>query len=1047
MQRNYFVSEKSRKREFRIKLVLFFAIMMMLCAPMQQVYAYGSWVTNPASDSMYGGLEAQDKVNEMENSEEDAHSHILLNFLIKIPDGITNALQGSSNSQYNFSIDGIILGRLAAGSTVNYTGFDFGNNNPWSSIGAVIYRSLRNACLGGMMFVYLVILAKNIVMTGEKARTYLKEYLSTMVFMFVLIYIMPQLLDMVIYWRDTILKLVHDGLYSSGIASASSTSIIEEYRSIAVNEMNTFNVLLYMGASISTVWYLLSYLKIAMIQAMLFGIFPLIAVLSIQNRKLIHDWFWMFIGNVMVPFFDFIILLMPIVVNNTISTNKILKALIKLFIIMSAIPARNAVLRLISLHSGQGIGGGFGAFAGLGMTALNAGRNMLRGAKNNAGNLANRESDLEKSDGANSPDMKSAFEDDVKQMQGIVGSSAGVDADASAGAFASASADGYEDGHDDENSSAFEKSQDAVEGMVGGADTQTEDETDLTGHTDAGEPDMPGYEGVETDEFAPQDQTGLPGTDFDTIPIPETGVADGEDSRTSADNLTQTEVENLNNATLAERSGSSDGQTSETGSQTIDNTSELAKADGVNVPDGEGSHGANGNGADKDLDMTGLTAKSSLPEVGDTAGHGNVVSMQDYNEPEQLSKFNDARFKNLQALDGANERLSALKTQESGLEASRANHATAYAEAKENLNAVRQETNLAVNTANHEVEVTSRNLQNAQQEQIRATENKAAMDNNAHASHEQRAVADARLNTANENVRKAQEASDQAVAKQKTAVDDRKEKMAAANERVAESKQALDNAQKKMENNANGQRTENARIMQAKQNEEKFRNISQTYGMSNRSYTNADDFRRQRMVDSQKRALANYKNFDSGSFKNTLSPEERSQFQRQRELQANRNKKIEMAKNIAMGNVTDAWNTAETTKGKMIGAGGALIGKAAQSAAKTAAFGAGAVVGAFGGVGGAAVVGTAASKLVGKNTAAIDFAATQAQSVEQPENPYKPGSKFPGYDESLQQAAKQPQPTRKAAGKGSNGQVNSKTVITQNAKSAMQDPDIGKIVK
>ena len=1041
MQQTYFVLEKTRKREFKIKLVLFFTIMMMLCVPMQRVYAYGSWITNPAADSMYGNLGAQDKVSEMENSEEDAHSHILLNFLIKIPDGITNALQGNSNSQYNFSIDGIILGRLAAGTSVNYTGFDFGNNNPWSSIGAVIYRSIRNACLGGMMFVYLVILAKNIVMTGEKSRTYLKEYLSTMVFMFVLIYVMPQLLDMVIYWRDSILKLVHDGLYSSGIASASSTSIIEEYRNIAVNEMNTFNVLLYMGAAISTVWYLLSYLMIAMIQTMLFGIFPLIAVLSIQNRKLVHDWFWMFIGNVMVPFFDFAILLMPIVVDNTISTNKVLKALIKLLIIISAIPARNAVLRLISNCSGQGLGGGFGAFAGLGMAALNTGRNMLRGSKNNSGNLANRESDIERSDSANSPDMKDAFKDDVDMMKGVVDASAG--ADTSAGAFASASADGYGDGYDDETSSAFEKSQDAVEGMVDGADTQPEDETDITGHTDAGEPDIPGYEVVETDEYAPQDQTGLPGAELDAIPIPKEEVSDGEGGRTSAESLTQTEAENINNATLAERNGSS-----ETGSQTIDNASELAKADGVNVPDGESAPGTNGSGADKDIDMTGLTAKSSLPDVGGATGHGNVVSMQDYNEPEQLSRFNDARFKNLQALDGANERLSTLKTQESGLESSRANHAASYAEAKENLNAVRQETNLAVNTANHEVEVTSKTLQNAQQEQIRATENKAAMDNNAHAAHEQRTVADARLNTANDNVKKAQEAYDKAVTSQKAATDERDRAMKEATARVAESKQALGNAQQKVADNVNGQRIENARIMQAKQNEDKFRNIAQTYGMSNRSYTNADDFRRQRMIDGQKRALANYRNFDSGSFKNTLSPEERSQFQRQRELQANRTKRIEMAKNIAMGNVTDAWNTAETTKGKIVGAGSALIGKAAQGAAKTAAFGAGAVVGSFGGVGGAALVGMAASQLAGKNTAAVEFAATKAQSMEQPENPYKPGGKSSEYDKSLQQAAiKQPQPARKAAGKGSNGQVKSKTVITQNAKSAMNDPDIGKIVK
>lgn len=1044
MKYTYFVPPKTRKLEFKIQFLVFFAILLFMGSPILRVSAdggYSSWITGSSADNMYGGLAAENKVPEMENSEEDAHSHILLNFLIKLPDGITNALQGNSNSDYNFSIDGIILGRLASGTIVNYTGFDFGSNNPWSSIGAVVYRCLRNACLGLMLFAFYFVIAKTIPATGEAARKNLKESLTTLIFMFVLIYVMPQILDMLIYWRDYGLKLIHDGLYSSGIATSTSTSIIEEYRNMAINSMTLFNVLLYTGAAISTLWYLFSYIKIAMIQAMLFGVFPLLAVLSIFNRKLIHDWFWMFFGNALVPLFDFTILLMPVVVDNTVSTNGLLKALLKLSIIMCAIPARNAVLRLISMHSGLSVGGGFGAIAGLGAAAVGTGRSLAASAKSARGSLANRESDMyNSSDGNNYAEMSKDFGSDADKMTNLVDAASDQQGATSDGAGAG----------NDEAENAFEKSQEALEGVV--ADGSGEDETELTGRTDSEEPDVPEPEAeTENEEFeSEEDATGTPAHEELDMPAPDREETPAESvpnaaEDNSADQGNGQEPAGEPHNDLGENGNPGDGNVDHPGSETA--VAENDAANTVAAADNGAGHGVNAEGAGQGTDQTGTTTKATLPQVEGRDDDRHQASLKEYGESEKLAKFNDARFKNLENLDAANSRMSGLKSQGAKLESDRSTKATAYAEAKENLNAVNRETSSAVRDANHNVETASNNLQKAQREQITATEKVAALDKNA--SREQRAVADARLQMANQNMAKAQESYDKAKEAQTAAQKNQTERVAQATQNVNEHRQSLNDATKRVEDNSHAQRVENARITQAKQYEDKFRNMAQSYGMSSRGYANADDFKRQRTVDGRMRALANYKNFDSANFRNVLSPEERSQFQRERELHVARSKRIEQTRSIMTGDVAGAVNSAETVAGKVAAGTAAEGAKVVHAAAKGAAFVGGGVVGSFGGAAGAVVVGGMAARAAGAGNATVNATANVLQAANQAE-PKKPKETTPDPSYAGNQrgstATQQTRPARRN-GQGTGKQPSGRKIITDNARNAGSDPEINNILK
>lgn len=74
-------------------------------------------------------------------------------------------------------------------------------------------------------------------------------------------------------------------------------------------------------------------------------------------------------------------------------------------------------------------------------------------------------------------------------------------------------------------------------------------------------------------------------------------------------------------------------------------------------------------------------------------------------------------------------------------------------------------------------------------------------------------------------------------------------------------------------------------------------------GMSDRSYSSADDFKRQMQVDMIKKKQADYKNFDSRQYEGILSPQERENFYRTRALREKEAHVHEMYKKVASATV------------------------------------------------------------------------------------------------------------------------------------------------
>ena len=110
------------------------------------------------------------------------------------------------------------------------------------------------------------------------------------------------------------------------------------------------------------------------------------------------------------------------------------------------------------------------------------------------------------------------------------------------------------------------------------------------------------------------------------------------------------------------------------------------------------------------------------------------------------------------------------------------------------------------------------------------------------------------------------------------------------------------------------------------QTEKEYAKAWEIGGMSGRSYQNARDYRFQAKVDQAQKSLASYQNFDSKRFENILTPEEKENFYREREIHEKREKTVQM-----------------------IAAGGRFVADKAVFAATVTAAAAGATLGAYGG--------------------------------------------------------------------------------------------------
>ena len=334
-----------------------------------------SWTdkSDDVYEMLYGQGDESEDVSEpvVEEEEpgmvEDFFSGLLTSLSIQL----NNLL---SSHDINLSIDGIVFGRMAASITgsgfvkADFTHFGLEENNPWGIIGATIFYSLRSLCLVVLPIVLLALLILQLFQNSGKGRARLKELAMYTVYVFGLLFILPYALDLFIYFRDVVLYSVYRAMNGlvvsiSGAQVNSSVGVVDMM--LQIQDGRILNALVLLASVFAGLFFLVDYIRIALILTLSFGLFPLIAVMSFWNHKKLSEWSNVFFPNLLVPFIDMLLVLIPTILNALFvrlfgnGLNSVLVGVIILIVIWNVVMVRNRVVRLLGFD-GMGGGGGFG---------------------------------------------------------------------------------------------------------------------------------------------------------------------------------------------------------------------------------------------------------------------------------------------------------------------------------------------------------------------------------------------------------------------------------------------------------------------------------------------------------------------------------------------------------------------------------------------------------------------------------------------------------------------------------------------------------------
>ena len=150
----------------------------------------------------------------------------------------------------------------------------------------------------GIYFLYMM-LAYLIKGTGT-SRANLKDALYNFLFVYALLYAVPIAVDYLLLFRDGLLKVFTE----KALSSAEDFSFVDAVLQQAADETRMLYSLLALCFVCGSVWIGFNYIKIALQQAYLFGIFPLVAFRSFSDKNILNKWFSYFFANALVPLFD-----------------------------------------------------------------------------------------------------------------------------------------------------------------------------------------------------------------------------------------------------------------------------------------------------------------------------------------------------------------------------------------------------------------------------------------------------------------------------------------------------------------------------------------------------------------------------------------------------------------------------------------------------------------------------------------------------------------------------------------------------------------------
>lgn len=307
------------------------------------------------------------------------------------------------------SVNGVIMGHITNGTGSSIFVFDLTDLNMYGMAGSMLYVIFRTLVLCFLFVTTLALIVRAMLLGEMESYRAMKDTVMSAFLAFVLLFIMPQIVDWACTARNAASIFLYDKIVQGGFFDPNENSQTVTY-TYETSLMGTGNresvttavtgleapyyvvweehksipnaIAFFMVSAVVPLVYVINYFKVAIIQLVLFGAFPFFVLVGMRDKSAVSKWAGVFFTNTFIPLIDLSIMFLPGLVIKHIDAaglvDGLFKAVIIITIFISVIPARNQILNMLGNSFGVKMGSIGGALA-LGAAAINGLKTAIGG--------------------------------------------------------------------------------------------------------------------------------------------------------------------------------------------------------------------------------------------------------------------------------------------------------------------------------------------------------------------------------------------------------------------------------------------------------------------------------------------------------------------------------------------------------------------------------------------------------------------------------------------------------------------------------------------
>jgi len=410
-------SSRGKTRMARFFLVVFLITIFFSLSASVTSYASDSWRPDDDTVGIYDAPDGQTGAEQAKESAVKSIGGVVLGLLDTVLGAILNPfLIGIGNTvnavllTAGISLDSIVYGRV--GGMAKMTGgvslfqFDLTRGNTYGIVTMYIYRGLMYTFFAIFLATVLIRLCRLLFVSNDgKTRSELKSTFGIALLGCTAVFLMPKAVDLILWIKDLVLygiMYLVGGLVAQIGASVNTVgnvigtliytatnpvniaisviskllgpggefSITELYRKAAENG-DIFCSLMYIGSTVITIFFAISYITMAFSLGILFVFFPLTCAVDMFSGSAKHmkEWANEVLGIIIIPVIDAVLLIFPIAFGVIGSANAAAGpyTLIQFIMLATIIPTRTAVRKRLGFATQGGLElAGLGALLAVG---------------------------------------------------------------------------------------------------------------------------------------------------------------------------------------------------------------------------------------------------------------------------------------------------------------------------------------------------------------------------------------------------------------------------------------------------------------------------------------------------------------------------------------------------------------------------------------------------------------------------------------------------------------------------------------------------------